>query len=92
MVAKPSMEYVVQKTHKFYFKIWLKIEELKEWFDSNEKIHQILICNDKGHSFITSAIWLVGWIQKMGFFAEVQFCIDAEIMGGWSEKSKNMLT
>ena len=44
--------------------------------------------------YITSV--LGGWVQKMPFFADVQYCIYADIVGGWVRKgqkrSQNVLT
>jgi hypothetical protein len=34
------------------------------------------------HPYITSAK-RTGWIQKMAIFADVQYCIYADIVGGW---------
>ena len=38
------------------------------------------------HPYITSAKELGGWGQKMAIFADVQYCIYADIVGG-SKKS-----
>ena len=48
----------------------------------------------RGHFYIMSAKGLGGWVQKMAIFADVQYCIYANIVGGWvgQKKSKNMLT
>jgi hypothetical protein len=38
--------------------------------------------------------WVGRWVQKKVIFADVQYCIYADIMGGWVglKKSKNVLT
>ena len=48
----------------------------------------------RDHPYITSAKGLGGWVLKMVIFADVQYCIYADIMGGWvgQTKSLNMLT
>ena len=45
-------------------------------------------------TYITSAVsQRTGWVRKMAIFADVQYCIYADIVGGWVRKSsKNMLT
>ena len=37
-----------------------------------------------------SAKGLGGWVQKMAIFADVQYCIYADIVGGWVRKSPKM--
>ena len=37
----------------------------------------------RDHPYITSAKGLGGWGQKMTIFADVQYCIYADIVGGW---------
>ena len=39
----------------------------------------------RDHPYITSAKGLGGWVPKMAVFADVQYCIYADIVGG-SEK------
>ena len=39
------------------------------------------------HPFITSAIILGGWVRKMAIFANVQYFMYADIVGGWVGKS-----
>ena len=40
----------------------------------------------RNHPHITSAKGLGGWGWKMAIFADVQYCIDAEIVDGWVRK------
>ena len=44
----------------------------------------------RDHPYITTAEELGGWVCKMAIFADVQYFIYAEIVGG-SEKVQNML-
>lgn len=36
----------------------------------------------RNHPYVTSAKGLSGWGWKMAIFADVQYCIDADILGG----------
>ena len=38
------------------------------------------------HPYITSAYKLGGWVQKMSIFADVQYCIYADLECGWVRK------
>ena len=40
----------------------------------------------RNHLYITSAYGLGGWGRKMAIFADVQYCIYADIVVGGSEK------
>ena len=42
------------------------------------------------HPFITSAYELGGWAKKIVIFADVQYCIDADILRGWVGGSKKV--
>ena len=44
----------------------------------------------RDHSYVTTVEELGGWVWKMAIFADVQYFIYAEIVGG-SEKVQNML-
>ena len=39
------------------------------------------------HPYIMSAKGLGGWGRKMAIFADVQYCIYADIVGGWVKKN-----
>ena len=41
----------------------------------------------RDNPYITSAKGLGWWGQKMAIFADVQYCICADIVGGWVRKS-----
>ena len=40
----------------------------------------------RGHAYITSAKGPGGWVKKMVNFANVQYCIYADKVGGWGPK------
>ena len=42
----------------------------------------------KDHHYITSAKGLGGCVLTMAIFADVQYCIYADIVGGWVKKSR----
>ena len=44
-------------------------------------MYRNMIC-PRDHPYITSAKGLGGWVQKMAIFADVQYCIYADIVGG----------
>ena len=47
----------------------------------------------RDHPYITSVKGLGGWGRKMSIFADIQYYIYADIVGGLGQKkSKNMLT
>ena len=47
----------------------------------------------KDHPYIMSSKGLGGGFEKIAIFADVQYCIYADIISGWvKRKSKNMLT
>ena len=47
----------------------------------------------RDHPYIMIAKGLVGWVQRMAVFADVHYCIYADIVFGWLQKrSKNVLT
>ena len=55
------------------------------------KIHVYRTIRD--HPYIKLDKGLGGWGRKMAIFADVQYCIYADKVGGWgSIKAKNMLT
>ena len=41
----------------------------------------------RDHPYITSPYWLGGWVQKMASFTDVQYCIYADIVGMWVQRS-----
>ena len=44
--------------------------------------------NDREHPYITSAKGLGGWVKKMAVFANVQYCVYIDIVGGSEQVQK----
>ena len=47
----------------------------------------LLIEGVRDHPYITSAKGFLGWVWKNAIFADVQYCFNADIVGGWVKKS-----
>ena len=45
-----------------------------------------LMITVRDHPYITSAKGLGEWVQKIAIFADVHYCIYADILGGWVRK------
>ena len=44
----------------------------------------------RDHPYIKSAYGLGGWVHKIAIFADIQYCIYADIVVGWVQKSPKM--
>ena len=45
----------------------------------------------RDHPYNTLAYRLVGWVQKIAIFADIQYCIYADIAGGWVQKCADVI-
>ena len=70
--------------HKaFRFLYWLYFKLIQYIFESFFKLTQYILFRDHDHSYITSAKGQGACGQKMVRFADVLYCIYADIVGGW---------